>query len=106
MPSAAGWYSAIAAISAILPSSTNLVRARRPAPLLPISDRLSSYAPSAAVSIMLLTAALGAYDDSRSLIGSSGAGLRARTKFVLLGSIALIAAIALYHPAALGIDYL
>src|SRR4051812_38177209 len=55
---------------------------------------------------MLLTAALGAYDDSQSLIGSRGLGLRARTKFLLLGIAALISALALYHPAILDIDYL
>jgi phospho-N-acetylmuramoyl-pentapeptide-transferase len=55
---------------------------------------------------MLLTAALGAYDDSRSLVGSSGTGLRARSKFVLLGIAALISAIALFHPKGLDIEYI
>jgi phospho-N-acetylmuramoyl-pentapeptide-transferase len=54
---------------------------------------------------MLLTAALGAYDDWLSLIGSHGGGLRARAKFVLLGLVALVASLALWHPEALGIDY-
>src|ERR1700736_4700634 len=55
---------------------------------------------------MLLTAALGAYDDRLSLVGSRGGGLGARAKFVLLGGPALLASIALWHPAVLGIDYL
>src|ERR1700736_3125941 len=55
---------------------------------------------------MLLTAALGAYDDRLSLVGSRGGGLAARTKFLLLGGPALLAALALWHPAMLGIDYL
>jgi phospho-N-acetylmuramoyl-pentapeptide-transferase len=55
---------------------------------------------------MLLAAALGAYDDSRSLIGTRGSGLGARSKFILLGVAALAAAIALYHPSTLGIDYI
>jgi phospho-N-acetylmuramoyl-pentapeptide-transferase len=54
---------------------------------------------------MLVTAALGAYDDRLSLVGSRGGGLSARAKFVLLGGAAFVAAIALWHPAMLGIDY-
>ncbi|HEV7666436.1 MAG TPA: phospho-N-acetylmuramoyl-pentapeptide-transferase, partial [Chloroflexota bacterium] len=54
---------------------------------------------------LLVTAALGAYDDRLSLVGSRGGGLRARSKFLLLGGAALLAAIALWHPALLGIDY-
>src|SRR4051812_49149068 len=52
---------------------------------------------------MLVTAALGAYDDSLSLVGSRGKGLSAGVKFALLGIAALVAALALYHPGALGI---
>jgi phospho-N-acetylmuramoyl-pentapeptide-transferase len=57
---------------------------------------------------MLLTAAVGAYDDRLSLVRSmrNGRGLGARTKFVVLGLAALIAAFALWHPAGLGIDYI
>src|ERR1700682_6139993 len=55
---------------------------------------------------MLLTAALGAYDDRLSLVGSRGGGFSARTKVVLLGGPALLASLALWHPAMLGIDYL
>jgi phospho-N-acetylmuramoyl-pentapeptide-transferase len=53
---------------------------------------------------MLLVAALGAYDDKLSLVGSAGGGLRARTKFALLGMVALLAALVLWHPAGLGVD--
>jgi phospho-N-acetylmuramoyl-pentapeptide-transferase len=54
---------------------------------------------------MLAAAALGMYDDRLSLVGSTGAGLSARKKFVLLGGVALAAALALWHPSMLGIDY-
>src|SRR5258708_8077272 len=55
---------------------------------------------------MLAAAALGAYDDRLSLVGSAGHGLSARKKFVLLGGVALVAALALWQPDLLGIDYL
>jgi phospho-N-acetylmuramoyl-pentapeptide-transferase len=57
---------------------------------------------------LLLTALLGAWDDRLSLVGSTRAslGLRARTKFVVLGVGALAAAVLVWHPAGLGIDYL
>jgi phospho-N-acetylmuramoyl-pentapeptide-transferase len=55
---------------------------------------------------MLVTAALGAYDDRLSLVGSRGGGLGARAKFGLLGGVALAAALALWHPALVGMDYL
>ena len=55
---------------------------------------------------MLITAALGAYDDRLSLVGSRGDGLSARAKFALLGGAALGVALALWHPAMLGLDYL
>jgi phospho-N-acetylmuramoyl-pentapeptide-transferase len=54
---------------------------------------------------MLFTAALGAYDDRLSLVGSRGGGLNARSKFALLGITSACAALALWHPALLGIDY-
>src|ERR1700716_4232506 len=57
------------------------------------------------VGTMLVAAALGAYDDRLSLVGSAGGGLSARKKFVVLGGLALVAALALWHPAMLGIDY-
>src|SRR3982074_3234678 len=46
---------------------------------------------------MLATAALGAYDDRLSLVGSRGGGLGARAKFVLLGGAALLASLTLWH---------
>src|SRR5919202_1500073 len=55
---------------------------------------------------MLIAAALGAYDDRLSLVGSRGDGLSARAKFALLGGAALGVALALWHPAMLGLDYL
>src|ERR1700682_1477249 len=59
-----------------------------------------------AMGTMLLTPPRGAYDDRLSLVGSRGGGLGARAKFVLLGGPALLASIALWHPAVLGVDYL
>jgi len=54
---------------------------------------------------LLVTGALGAYDDLSSLVGSSGAGLSARAKFALLGVAAFAAAIILVHPGWLGVDH-
>ena len=54
---------------------------------------------------MLATAAVGACDDRLSLVGSRGNGLSARVKFVLLGAVALVMAVALWHPAPLGMDF-
>ncbi len=54
---------------------------------------------------MLVTAALGAYDDRLSLVGSRGGGLSGRAKFLIMGLASLAAAIAVWHPALLGIDY-
>jgi phospho-N-acetylmuramoyl-pentapeptide-transferase len=58
------------------------------------------------VATLLVTAALGAYDDRLSLVGSTRAGLSARSKFGLLGLAALVAAVVLVHPGALGVDHL
>jgi phospho-N-acetylmuramoyl-pentapeptide-transferase len=55
---------------------------------------------------MLVTASLGAYDDRLSLVGSRDGGLRARAKFAFLGLIALAAAVALWDPALLGVDFI
>jgi len=49
-------------------------------------------APEQGAFLTLLTAALGAYDDRLSLVGSRGGGLGARAKFGLLGGVALLAA--------------
>ena len=54
---------------------------------------------------MVATAGLGAYDDRLSLVGSRGGGLGARVKFLLLALAGLAAALALWHPTLLGIDY-
>jgi phospho-N-acetylmuramoyl-pentapeptide-transferase len=54
---------------------------------------------------MLVTAGLGAYDDRLSLVGSRGGGLSVRAKFAILGLTGAAAAVALWHPAVLGIDY-
>jgi phospho-N-acetylmuramoyl-pentapeptide-transferase len=56
--------------------------------------------------VMALTSALGWFDDRLSLVGRKGEGLKVRTKFILLGLIALIAALALWSPDALGIDFI
>lgn len=55
---------------------------------------------------LIATAALGAYDDRQSLVGSRGGGLSARVKFAVLAAFGLAAAVALVHPEGLGIDYL
>jgi phospho-N-acetylmuramoyl-pentapeptide-transferase len=57
------------------------------------------------MSTMLVTAALGAYDDRLSLVGAQGGGLSARAKFGILGVAALAEALALWHPGMLGVDY-
>jgi phospho-N-acetylmuramoyl-pentapeptide-transferase len=54
---------------------------------------------------MLLAAALGVYDDRLSLVGNAAGGLSARNKCLLRGGVALLAALALWHPAMLGIDF-
>jgi phospho-N-acetylmuramoyl-pentapeptide-transferase len=54
---------------------------------------------------MLVTAALGAYDDRLSLVGSKGGGLSGRVKFAMLSVAGLAAAIALSDNELLGIDY-
>src|ERR687887_308686 len=57
--------------------------------------------------VMALTTLLGWYDDRLTLVGRKGGGLRARTKFALLGLIALGASIILWdQPNGLGINYI
>src|SRR3954469_6247794 len=59
------------------------------------------------MSVMALTTLLGWYDDRLTLVGRKGEGLRARTKFALLGIIALGAALVLWdRPNGLGIDFI
>jgi phospho-N-acetylmuramoyl-pentapeptide-transferase len=56
---------------------------------------------------MAATTALGWYDDRLTLVGRKGEGMRARTKFALLGLVALVASYLLFadRPTGLGIDY-
>jgi phospho-N-acetylmuramoyl-pentapeptide-transferase len=56
------------------------------------------------MAVMLGTAILGWYDDRLTLVGRKGEGLKARTKFALLGAIALIASLVLWN--GLEIDYI
>src|ERR671937_1083519 len=57
--------------------------------------------------VMALTTLLGWYDDRLTLVGRTGGGLRARTKFALLGILALVASIILWdQPNGLGINYI
>jgi len=56
--------------------------------------------------VMALTTLLGWYDDRMTLVGRKGEGMRARTKFALLGIVALIASFILWDkPTGLGIDF-
>jgi phospho-N-acetylmuramoyl-pentapeptide-transferase len=58
------------------------------------------------MAVMALTTLLGWYDDRLTLVGRKGEGLRARTKFALLGLVALVAAFVLWdRPNGLGIDF-
>ncbi len=58
------------------------------------------------MTVMALTTLLGWWDDRLTLVGRKGEGLRARTKFALLGLIALGASIVLWdQPNGLGIDF-
>jgi phospho-N-acetylmuramoyl-pentapeptide-transferase len=54
---------------------------------------------------LMITAVIGAYDDVRSLVGSTGDGLSARAKFAVLGLAALGVAIVLVDPTWLGVDH-
>jgi phospho-N-acetylmuramoyl-pentapeptide-transferase len=56
--------------------------------------------------VMALTTLLGWYDDRLTLVGRKSEGISARTKFALLGIIALVAALILWDPNGLGIDFL
>src|SRR3954453_74046 len=59
------------------------------------------------MAVMALTTLLGWYDDRLTLVGRKSEGLRARTKFALLGIIALGAALVLWdRPNGLGIDFI
>jgi phospho-N-acetylmuramoyl-pentapeptide-transferase len=49
------------------------------------------------MAVMLATAVLGWYDDRLSLVGRKGEGLKARTKFAILGAVALVASYMLWE---------
>src|SRR5437764_9677855 len=56
--------------------------------------------------VMALTTLLGWYDDRLTLVGRTGEGMRARTKFAVLGVIAVAASLILWDkPNGLGIDF-
>src|ERR671937_941888 len=59
------------------------------------------------MTVMALTTLLGWYDDRLTLVGRKGEGMRARSKFALLGAIALGASVVLWdQPNGLGINYI
>src|SRR5947207_13723703 len=49
------------------------------------------------MAVMALTTLLGWYDDRLTLVGRKGEGLRARTKFAVLGIIAVAASLILWE---------
>jgi phospho-N-acetylmuramoyl-pentapeptide-transferase len=55
--------------------------------------------------VMALSTLLGWYDDRLTLVGRRGEGMRVRTKFALLGVIAVVASLILWDPNGLGIDF-
>src|SRR5207253_3891307 len=56
--------------------------------------------------VLAMTTLLGWYDDRLSLVGRTGEGMRARTKFAVLGLVALVASFILWdRPTGLGIDF-
>jgi phospho-N-acetylmuramoyl-pentapeptide-transferase len=55
--------------------------------------------------VMAMATLLGWYDDRLTLVGHRGEGMRARTKFLLLGGIALVASFILWDTNGLGIDF-
>jgi phospho-N-acetylmuramoyl-pentapeptide-transferase len=58
------------------------------------------------LAVLVMASLLGGYDDRLSLVGSRGGGLSGRSKFLLLGAIALGAAMVLHDaPLGLGIDF-
>lgn len=56
--------------------------------------------------VLVSCAVLGAIDDRLTIQGVGSAGLSARVKFGWLFAIGAVAAVALWHPQALGIDFL
>jgi phospho-N-acetylmuramoyl-pentapeptide-transferase len=58
------------------------------------------------MAVMALTTLLGWYDDRLTLVGRKGQGMKARTKFAVLGIVALGASFVLWdRPTGLGIDF-
>jgi phospho-N-acetylmuramoyl-pentapeptide-transferase len=56
--------------------------------------------------VLVSCAVLGAIDDRMTIQGVGSVGLSVKTKFIWLFAIGLVAAIALWHPQVLGIDYI
>jgi phospho-N-acetylmuramoyl-pentapeptide-transferase len=56
--------------------------------------------------VLVSCAVLGAIDDRMTIQGVGSEGLRARVKFGWLFAIGIVAAVALWHPQVLGIDYI
>jgi phospho-N-acetylmuramoyl-pentapeptide-transferase len=56
--------------------------------------------------VLVTCAVLGAIDDRMTIQGVGSTGLSVRTKFGWLFAIGTVAAIALWHPQVLGIDYI
>jgi phospho-N-acetylmuramoyl-pentapeptide-transferase len=56
--------------------------------------------------VLVSCAVLGAIDDRMTLQGEQGEGLRGRFKITWLFAIGIVAAVALWHPQLLGIDFL
>jgi phospho-N-acetylmuramoyl-pentapeptide-transferase len=56
--------------------------------------------------VLVSCAVLGAIDDRMTIQGVGSEGLRARTKFGWLFAIGTVAAVALWHPQLLGIDFI
>src|SRR5215210_833617 len=58
------------------------------------------------MAVMALATLLGWYDDRQTLVGRKGEGMRARTKFALLGGVAVAASLILRERMfGLGIDF-
>jgi phospho-N-acetylmuramoyl-pentapeptide-transferase len=56
--------------------------------------------------VLVSCAVLGAIDDRMTIQGVGSTGLSVRTKFFWLFAIGTVAALALWHPQVLGIDYI
>jgi phospho-N-acetylmuramoyl-pentapeptide-transferase len=56
--------------------------------------------------VLITCAIIGGVDDLLTLVGARGDGLSVRAKFALLTAVALIAALAIWHPQGLDYDFL